>query len=244
MGFQQFLIYLLHRLFLPGALRTMEWQMLRLVNKERRSVRLRPLKMQSDLRRVARKHSRDMARRNYFEHVNLQGQSPADRLEDARVSDVISGENLAKIHGYKFPLHRAHVGLMNSPGHRKNILHSSYNCVGIGVVKSSHGTYYYTQNFAYRSLIFRRNIPEKIRRGKDFVLRFEAMNNEKYGVYRILENKQIIREHSFRIEGGVNQLKLPFSQKGQFTVQLYTGMGRKLKLANSFELSVKGAWFE
>src|SRR3989338_4892182 len=175
MTFSQFIRYLFRRLFLPRAPRTMEWQMLRLLNKDSKQHRLPALFMQEDLRDVARKHSRDMARKDYFSHTNHQGKSPADRLKSARVTDAVSGENLAKIGGFAHPTVRAEIGLMNSPGHRANILNEKYNCVGIGVIKSATRIYYYTQNFAKRNLVFKKKPHRKILLKKGLSLRASTL---------------------------------------------------------------------
>lgn len=219
--------------------------MLRLVNKDRKAYALPPLFMQNDLRIVARKHSKDMAKKDYFEHENLVGKSHADRYKDAQISDVTSGENLAKIGGYKFPLHRAEKGLMNSPGHRANILNASFNCVGIGIHKSDKKVYYYTQNFAHRDLIFSKNPPTKIRRTRGLKLHFHPVGKLRLGVYRVLDNSGIIKEKAFPIKSGVNRLEIEFAEPGKYDVQLFTGntKSHKLKLSNSITLRVRKGWF-
>ena len=69
-----------------------------LVNAERTSRGLRPLRRDGDLAQAARKHSADMARRNYFSHVTPGGDDLGDRLRDAGYGDPgdgwRAGENL------------------------------------------------------------------------------------------------------------------------------------------------------
>lgn len=245
MSFPQFLIYLLRRLFFPNNLRTMEWQMLRLLNKDRKVYGLKKLFMQEDLRFVARKHSKDMARQDYFEHENLNGQNHADRYEEARISDVVSGENLAKIGGYKFPTQRAEIGLMNSPGHRANILNKSYNCVGIGIHKSEKKVFYFTQNFAHRELIFTKAAPKSIRLRKTLKLHFKPVGASKNGIYRVLDEKHCIQEKTFQAKQQVNILQIRFPRAGYYTVQLFTGglKDKSLKLSNEIKLYVRKGWF-
>lgn len=223
----------------------MEWTMLRLLNRDRRRHGLKSLFMQGDLRNVARNHSKDMAQKDYFEHEDLSGKSHADRYKDAQISDVVSGENLAKISGYKYPVHRAEIGLMNSPGHRANILHPSFNCVGIGIHKSQNGTLYYTQNFAYRALILSKNPPESVRVNKALVLHFKPAESMNIGVYRVLDETGVIKEKAFPIKDK-NQLAIPFTKAGKYRVQLYTGdkTGKTLKLSNDIKIRVRKGWFE
>ena len=113
----------------------LETEMLAMVNKERTSRGLKPLKPDPELTAVARAHSKDMFARGYFAHVNLQGQDPFQRMKQAHVSFKSAGENLALAKTVEM----AHTNLMNSPGHRANILQPAYGRLGIGILD---GGYY------------------------------------------------------------------------------------------------------
>lgn len=215
--------------------------MLRLVNKDRKKHGLKALFMQNDLRIVARDHSKDMARRNYFEHENLQGKSHADRYTEARISDVISGENLAKIGGFPHPVNRAEIGLMNSPGHRANILNVKYNCVGVGIHKSDKKVYYFTQNFAYRTLIFSKNPSSTVKLKKGLRLKIKGIPKVQMGVYRIKDLAgQIIKEKGFPVSEKVQELHIPFRETGSFHIELYSGNkgGKSLQISNRIKIRV------
>ncbi len=108
----------------------LEKQMLDLVNQERHTAGLPPLQADPELTEVARKHSADMFARGYFAHDTPDGLSPFDRMRDANVRFLTAGENLALAP----TLQIAHTGLMNSPGHRANILRREFGRVGIGVM--------------------------------------------------------------------------------------------------------------
>ncbi len=116
----------------PGdvARPTDEEQMLAWVNDERRAAGLQPLVMDDRLRALARQHSQDMLRRAYFSHYTPDGLSPFDRMNVANIRFEAAGENLAEAP----TLRLAHRGLMNSPGHRANILSPSFDRVGIGII--------------------------------------------------------------------------------------------------------------
>jgi uncharacterized protein YkwD len=111
------------------------------LNRERAHHGLRRLRLNKLLSRAARRHARDMARRNYFSHDTLGGGSFLDRirregyLRGAR--RWVVGENLAwGTHGHSRP--RVITRLwMNSAGHRANILNASFREVGIGVAYDS-----------------------------------------------------------------------------------------------------------
>src|SRR5260221_5151759 len=108
----------------------LENQMIVLVNNERVSRGLNSLKFDPKLREIAREHSGDMLTRGYFSHYSPEGKNVADRAEKAHIDYLVIGENLA----YAPNLELAHNGLMNSPGHRANILSADYNKIGIGVM--------------------------------------------------------------------------------------------------------------
>lgn len=123
---------------------TAETRMLGLVNKERTDHGLRPLQADDSLREVARRHSQDMFARGYFGHVNPDNQTPFDRMRQGSIQYRAAGENLALAPTVEV----AHNGLMNSEGHRRNILNPSFGRVGIGVVDGGLHGRMFTQNFA------------------------------------------------------------------------------------------------
>jgi uncharacterized protein YkwD len=104
--------------------------MLALVNRERTQRGLTPLQMDPELRLLARAHAADMFNRGYFAHDTPEGKNPFDRMREANIIFGAAGENLALAP----TLDMAHDGLMNSPGHRANILNSQFRKVGIGVL--------------------------------------------------------------------------------------------------------------
>src|SRR6266496_1680981 len=114
----------------PAVRPDLETQMLQFVNEERTKRGLSPLKPDPELTEVARAHSRDMFARGYFAHFTPEGKSPFDRMNEAHVQYATAGENLALAHSLSI----AHNGLMNSPGHRANILSPSFGHVGIGIL--------------------------------------------------------------------------------------------------------------
>jgi uncharacterized protein YkwD len=127
----------------PEVRSDLEREMLVLVNEERRKEGLKPLKADPILVPVARAHSRDMFARGYFSHITPEGKAPSDRIREARVPFITAGENLALAQ----TLEIAHTGLMNSPGHRANILHPAFGRVGIGILDGGHYGIMVTQNF-------------------------------------------------------------------------------------------------
>ncbi|OGM59062.1 hypothetical protein A3A75_05345 [Candidatus Woesebacteria bacterium RIFCSPLOWO2_01_FULL_39_10] len=107
-----------------------EREMFKLVNEERKSRGISELTWRSDVVPVARDHAQDMWEREYFGHYSPEGEDAGNRMEKAGVEFMIVGENLALAP----TLSTAHQGLMNSEGHRKNILDTEFKRVGIGVI--------------------------------------------------------------------------------------------------------------
>ncbi|WP_026899181.1 CvpA family protein [Daejeonella oryzae] len=121
----------------------LEKQMLELINRERSERNLGPLKADPELREVARSHSRDMFSRGYFSHYSIEGKDPFDRIKKAEIIFLTAGENLALSPNLK----TAHNGLMESPGHKANILHPGFGRVGIGILDGGSYGIMVTQNF-------------------------------------------------------------------------------------------------
>lgn len=120
-----------------------EQQMFQLVNKQRVDQGLAPLTLNDALRNLARAHSNDMFQRGYFSHYTPEGLSPFDRMEKAGINYQYAGENLALAPSTALAMQ----GLMNSPGHRANILNPNFHQVGIGVIDGGIYGKMFTQDF-------------------------------------------------------------------------------------------------
>lgn len=131
----------------PAGEKAMEQEVLRLVNQARTENGLNTLAWADDLADIARAHSADMIKRSFFSHTNPDGQSPFDRIKNNGISYRAAAENIA----YGQP-NAASVmnSWMNSSGHRANILNANLKEIGIGAVKNSSGTVYWTQVFISR----------------------------------------------------------------------------------------------
>ena len=121
----------------------LEARMLDMANAERARQGVQPLKPDPELAEVARAHSRDMLVRGYFSHVTPDGEDPFDRMRKANVRYRMAGENLA----FAPTLPAAHQGLMNSPGHRANMLRPQFGRLGVGVLDAGRYGLMVTQNF-------------------------------------------------------------------------------------------------
>jgi uncharacterized protein YkwD len=89
-----------------------------------------PVTLSGTLANVALGHANDMAEKNYFEHVDPSGQSPADRVRAVGYSEKLVGENIA--YGPK-SVEEVVQGWLNSPGHCENIMDPRFAEMGIGL---------------------------------------------------------------------------------------------------------------
>ncbi|MBM7694538.1 uncharacterized protein YkwD [Peribacillus deserti] len=121
-----------------------EYQLFDLTNAARVQHGQNALTWDSRIKETAQKHSKDMAVNHFFDHTNLKGQSPFDRMEEDNIRYRVAGENIA--YGQLSSIF-AHEGLMNSMGHRENILKPDFRLLGVGVAFNSKSQPYYTENF-------------------------------------------------------------------------------------------------
>lgn len=152
---------------------TLELRVHELINQQRRSNGLPSLSYDTSLASIARKHSADMAKNNYFSHYNLQGLDPTGRGSQVGYSCYKNygsyyttgiAENIMQNNLYDSVTYYNGIaryawntqeeiaqstvdGWMTSPGHRQNILTSTYNREGIGVAIATDNKVYITEDF-------------------------------------------------------------------------------------------------
>ncbi|MCR3921491.1 MAG: LysM peptidoglycan-binding domain-containing protein [Firmicutes bacterium] len=129
-----------------AGLNQAEQAMLNLLNAERVERGLKALRVDLALVKQARLKSQDMINLNYFAHQSPTYGSPFDMMKAAGISYRTAGENLAGAP----TVERAHTGLMNSSGHRANILNVNYTHIGIGAVSGGPYGMMFTQMFVGR----------------------------------------------------------------------------------------------
>jgi len=102
------------------------------VNAERTARGLHALTWSDELSVVGRNYCAEMARTGVIAHESKLSGSPADRARKAGIAFVRLTENLALAGDAA----AAHEGLMNSQGHKANILDSGVFAVGIGTLRT------------------------------------------------------------------------------------------------------------
>ncbi len=140
----------------------LERQMLELINAERAAYGLDPVTLELRLNSSSEDHSQWMLDQDVFSHTGVGGSSPGDRMQDAGF--VFSGswtwaENIAwqserGAPGLSDDVIDLHNSLMNSSGHRANILNPNVTVIGIGIEVGDFNGWtavMVTQNFARTS---------------------------------------------------------------------------------------------
>ncbi|WP_051534035.1 CAP domain-containing protein [Desulfitibacter alkalitolerans] len=118
-----------------AGLTSQENLMLELINNERKERGLKPLILHTELVRLARLKSQDMVNNNYFAHTSPTYGSFYQMVYNAGIPFRQVGENLAKARD----VNKAHILLMASEGHKKNILSPTFTHLGIGISSDRYG---------------------------------------------------------------------------------------------------------
>ncbi len=126
-----------------NSLTNQEQEMFNLVNQARSQNNVPALAIDMELTKVARIKSQDMIDNNYFSHNSPTYGSPFDMMKSFGIKYVKAGENIAGNQNVA----SAHDALMNSPGHRQNILSPDYTHIGIGIKKGGQYGNMFTQMF-------------------------------------------------------------------------------------------------
>ena len=123
--------------------KSFEAQSFYVTNATRQNESLTPFLPHEGLKSLAFSHSLDMAENEYFSHTSKNGDSVLDRSQKHNIDFEKIGENLAMGSQNSIYMHEL---LMNSEGHRKNIL-AGFTNMGVGVAFAENNTPYLTQNF-------------------------------------------------------------------------------------------------
>jgi uncharacterized protein YkwD len=134
----------------PVAASSLERQAFNAINSERMRQGLSPLVWDGDLCRVARRHSENMGRLNFFDHQGPDGSNLLNRIGASGIDWKSLGENIAYNQGQDDPAGIAINQWMQSPKHRANILRRDFTHSAIGITRTSDGRVYLTQVFITR----------------------------------------------------------------------------------------------
>lgn len=126
---------------------SVEFASFSLVNDEREALESGTrLAKESAVARLAREYSQMMKREGFFSHTTPDGRGLETRLREAGIEFVSAAENLAKVTSSSQPASYAHTLMMQNEEHRRNILDSEYEFLGIGAARQG-DTVWITQIF-------------------------------------------------------------------------------------------------
>ena len=118
--------------------------LLNLLNQDRARNGLPPLVLDPELSRLAQLKSNDMNANHYFAHESPTYGNAGQMLDSFHYDYEGVGENIA----HHSNVEKAEAAFMSSDGHRRNILGSQWEKVGLGVAYDENGNVYVTQLFA------------------------------------------------------------------------------------------------
>ncbi|MEM9797954.1 MAG: CAP domain-containing protein [Pseudomonadota bacterium] len=140
----------------------LERHMLELINDERTARGLSEVQLETNLNASAEDHSDWMLETNTFSHTGAGGSSATARMVEAgfdldgawRTAENIAIQSERGAPGLLDDVEDLHVSLMNSPGHRANILNPDLDYIGIGIEE---GSFTYDGGFTGNSVIVTQN---------------------------------------------------------------------------------------
>jgi uncharacterized protein YkwD len=131
---------------MPDTSGVSQWEhlLLELINDSRADAGRKPLAFDAELVTAAGKHSDWMIAKDVFSHTGAGGSSASARMKADGYTWQAAGENIAYISGSGAAtidagdVERLHTLLMNSPGHRANILSGNFTEIGIGITQGDY----------------------------------------------------------------------------------------------------------
>jgi uncharacterized protein YkwD len=144
-----------------------EVELEKLINVDRQRAGLPPLSLDDRLSKVARAHSEDMVHHHFVGHVSPTTGSAADRLRSAHLPAQLVLENVARAYSPG----EVERGLMESPGHRANLLSKEVTHYGVGIalgeLQSGVREIFATQLFVHAPEALPQNAADELKRRVD-----------------------------------------------------------------------------
>ncbi len=213
-----------------------EQEVIMLVNQERVSRGVPPLKYNSELSNASRYHVIDLMQDNYFNHDSYDVQNGSlvqvcgwsTRVDKFYFNRAWIGENLAA--GYNSPA-AAVAGWMSSTGHRENILSTNYREMGAGYASGGGNYYYYWgQDFGSRSTVY------------PVIINNEAIETTSSSVNLYVYGAGMFNEMRLRNDSGAWSSWRPFQTSFSWTINAVAGVRTvSIELRRSGEETVSSA---
>ncbi len=131
---------------MPNTSGVSSWEklLLQLINQSRAEAGVKPLAFDAELVSAAGRHTDWMVQADVFSHTGAGGSSAPARVKSAGYNWTAVGENIAYVSGSgaatidEADIMRLHSNLMNSPGHRANILNPNFTEIGVGITQGDY----------------------------------------------------------------------------------------------------------
>lgn len=165
-------------------IRKLEEKIFEKTNRRRTRRSINSLIGENGLELTARFHSSDMARKGFFDHQNLENVGPSFRVAKIHRRFIgLTGENIFKttkdIQDPEQAAERIMEGWMNSPGHRENILRSSFDVLGVGCfehLENNRPWVYATQVFGTSIARLSGDFPDTVKPGQEIPVSVETVH--------------------------------------------------------------------
>lgn len=230
-----------------------EKRVFELVNTERAKQKLAGYRYSQELTSLARLHSQNIVKYNFFSHIDQEGKEARDRKLKYFPGLFFGGiaENIAYNVGKTEQEAAQNLirAWMDSPTHRVNILSSEYTYMGVGVVEHGENVYA-TQNFGDLIAILEGPLPRLIPFGSEIALRFRFLGGfakNRLTVFVHFPDKTV----RFRVPGGRFYTGLGPCEsiwEGEyFTIKILCNKGRgiyNLTIGTDGEFDPEGLRFE
>ena len=223
---------------LPAKNKTMsienfEKEVWRLTNIERTRHSLKPLAYEPGLVELARYHSLNMQKNNFFAHRDPQGDEVSGRQKKLYPTLVISciGENIGRFRNSTgaFAPQDLVNGWMNSPEHRSNILNPDYTHLGVGIALNR-GVMYATQNFTTSLAKIKTDMPQGLQDGKMYRISFQYLSpnqqNRLAGTLIYPDPTKLYQISEEHVMVGVQPLQIEWVSKSEFDVIIPFSAGK------------------
>mgnify|MGYP000267867242 CR=1 FL=1 len=194
----------------------LEAELLLKTNEARTSEGIGSLQQDEQLALAARQHALEMATLNYFSHdsPNAVNATASKRVARAGSPLVSIGENIAKV-GENNVATVTTQGWLDSPGHRKNLLHPKFTHVGFGTTQDRNGQIIVVQVLAYQPVKLRQaTVGSKAQNSYDITLQV-SLSEDKEALFTFGENNS----EPMNLVAGTQEITLSSLETGQIHIR-------------------------
>lgn len=201
----------------PISTHYLEQPIFDLTNSVRQEIGARTLIYDDQLALSARQHAHEMAQLSYVSHESPIAENFTLEHRIIRAGSIaqLIGENLARLNDIGNVPEQVIQGWLDSPGHRKNLLHPRFTHMGIGVAQGSDGLFYIVQTLAYQPL----------------TLQNSRIDNQVLDVYEVNAKFSLNARQEVAILYGSQNTKAEVLDAGHYSQIIYLNSAAPVQLA-------------